>query len=506
MKKALFAFLPLLLTLCLFLTPHAALSSEMASCSVSVGQGDGLVTPGATVTVSIHISVLTGSVSEMGIQLAEVPGLNLTNVDVHSGWSLAVNSSSYLNIRGSASAGESVSLTLTLDFAPDAHGTYVYDVYNVVFIDEYGEPMGAGGGSATFEVHTQGTEWVVALAPTCIEEGRAEIQCVNCTYAYEQAPIPMTAHTPGTPEMTTLPTCLLEGELTTFCTYCHAVLDTQAVPATGHTPGGWNTVLAATCTLTGSLEQRCTVCNELLETQTIPATGHTPGSWHTVSSADCTHKGKQEKRCTVCNELLDTRSIAARGHTPGEWKVTLRQTTTQPGVESLLCSVCGEVLETRELPAASEPRTNSLAALPGESMEEAAPELAQKWPTYTPVDLKKPQVLTFPLVAEGGYVVGTVTVTVDDKGTMTITCALTAKGASIKAGALAFLPTDRDLEELALDELTETALDPTQSFTYSASLADIPQKDGLAMLCLQFVIDFDVYAEGVQEYQPEQEV
>jgi hypothetical protein len=546
MKKASFALISLFISLCLFCTPHAALATEMASCSVSVGQSDSLVAPGDTVTVSINVGVITGSVSEIGIQLAEVPGLTLTSVNASGGWWLAVNSPSYLNVRGGpATAGSNISLTLTLDFAPDAHGTYLYDVYNVLFTDEYGEPMGAGGGSANFEVHTRGTEWVIGQPPTCIEEGKLVIKCDDCLYIYEQTPIPMVPHVPGIPMITTMPTCLLDGVKTTYCVNCSTVLSTEAVPATGHTPGDWQTVTAPTCTENGLnekrcttcsalldsqviaaightpgewqtvtapsctdnglKEQRCTTCSTLLDSQVIAAIGHTPGSWQTVTAPTCTQKGKQEKHCTVCNALLDTNTLSAKGHTPGEWLVTLRQTTDKPGLESLLCNVCGKTLDNRELPATSEPRTDSLATLPGETMADEAPLLSAKWPTYTSIDLSKPQVLEFPIVTEGGYVVGTVTVTVDENGMVTITYTLTAKGAAIKAGAIAFLPTDRDWKELTPEELAETQIDPAAAFSYTAPLDTIPQRDGFAMLCLNFMVDYDVYAEGVKEYLPEAE-
>jgi hypothetical protein len=583
MKKACLALITLLIALCLYFAPQTALA---ATCSASVGQSASPVAPGATVTVSISMSIESGTVSEIFFQPDEIPGLSFVSASVQSGWYFAVNSPSYMNVRGgSATAGSSVSITLTYSFDPNAHGTYVYNIYSVQFIDEYGEPMGTGGGSATFEVHTKGTEWVIGQSPTCAEEGKLVIKCNDCPYIYEQKPISMIAHVPGTPMITTMPTCLLDGEETTYCVNCSTVLETKAVSATGHTPGEWQTVTTPTCTVNGLNEKRCSICNVLLDSQAIAATGHTSGDWQTVTAPTCmvsglnekrcttcnvlldsqaiaatghtpgvwqtataptctesglneqrcttcsalldsqivaaaghtlggwqtvtaptcTQKGKQEKHCTVCSALLDTNTLAAKGHTPGEWLVTLRQTTDTPGMESQLCDVCGKTLDTRELPATSEPRTDSLATLPGETMADEAPLLSEKWPTYTSIDLSKPQILEFPIVTEGGYVVGTVTVTIDGNGMVTITYVLTAKGASIKAGAMAFLPTDRDWKVLTPEELTETPIDPAAAFSYTAPLDTIPQKDGFAMLCLNFVVDYDVYAEGVKEYLPEAE-
>jgi hypothetical protein len=317
--------------------------------------------------------------------------------------------------------------------------------------------------------------------------------------------IPATGHTAGDWQVAALPTCTENGLNEKHCITCNALLDSQTIAATGHTAGEWQTVTAPTCLDNGLKEQRCTICNALLDSQTISATGHVPGDWQTVTRPTCTHKGKQEQHCTVCSALLDTKTLAAKGHTPGEWAVTLRQTTNTPGLESLLCDVCGIILDTRELPAMSEPHTDSPAGLPGEATADEAPLLSEKWPTYTSVDLSKPQILEFPIVTEGGYVVGTVTVTVDEDGMLTITYTLTAKGAAIKAGALAFLPTDRDWKELTPEELAETTIDPAVAFSYTAPLDTIPQKDGFATLCLNFVVDYDVYAEGVKEYLPEAE-
>ena len=393
--------------------------------------------------------------------------------------------------------------------------------------------------------HVTGEDWIVVVEPTCWYEGLEEKHCIYCEFPMEQRLIsrlshtpepdvvcppgctypgftdyycsicyeylynespPATGHTPGEWRPFTPPSCTQEGWELNHCSVCDIVLDARQTAVLPHVPGSWQTVTAPTCTAEGTKQKHCTTCNTLLETQSITATGHTAGAWQTVTGPTCTKKGKQEKYCTVCSALLNSRTVKAAGHTSGEWVVTLRQTTEKPGLESKLCTNCDETLDTRKLPARSEPRIDSSASLPGESLVDTAPKLSEKYPTVTPVDLTKPQVLSFPLVAQGGYVVGTVTVTVDDKGQLTIAYALTAKGAVLKAGGLAFLPTEWDLTELLPEDVAETAVDPTQMLTYTASPADIPQKDGLAMLCLHFVVDFDVYAEGVQEYRPEMEV
>ncbi len=359
--------------------------------------------------------------------------------------------------------------------------------------------------SITATGHTAGAWQTVTLA-TCTQEGTQEKHCTDCDALLETQSIAATGHTAGAWQTVTAPTCTAEGTKENHCTTCNTLLETQPIAATGHTAGAWQTVTAPTCTAEGTKQKHCTTCNTLLETQSITATGHTAGAWQTVTDPTCTKKGKQEKHCTVCSALLNSRTVKATGHTSGEWVVTLRQTTEKPGLESKLCTGCGETLNTRKLPARSEPRIDSPASLPGESLEDTAPKLSEKYPTVTPVDLTKPQVLSFPLVAQGGYVVGTVTLTVDDKGQLTIAYTLAAKGAVLKAGGLAFLPTDRDLTELLPEDVAETTIDPAQMFTYTAPPAGIPQKDGLAMLCLHFVVDFDVYAEGVQEYRPEMEV
>ncbi len=79
--------------------------------------------------------------------------------------------------------------------------------------------------------------------------------------------------------------------------------------------------------------------------------------------------------------------------------------------------------------------------------------------------------------------VGTVTVTVSETG-VTVSYILTAKGASLKAGALAFLPAGDDLIGLAPEDVQETAIDPNAAFSYALSLDLIPQSGGVALLTL----------------------
>jgi len=390
--------------------------------------------------------------------------------------------------------------------------------------------------------HTPG-DWQTVTAPSCTGEGEEEKHCTVCDEVLDGQIIAPLGHTPGTYIITLAPTCTTVGSKEQYCTVCHVLTDTQSIPAPGHTPGDWQTVTAPTCIEAGSKAQYCTDCNALLDKQTIPAQGHTAGDWRTVTAPTCTTAGSQEQICTVCNALLDKLAIPALGHTagdwvtfphqdpcrypsvkqvrctqcsfllrsiditddlghrPGKWEVEKRQTINTPGKMILRCTRCPVILQTSVLPAQSNPVMDRRTSIPGKPTTDIAPMLAEIYSAIATISLVV-QEYSFPLVTQDGIVVGNVTVRMDDRGSVAVYYELIAKGAIIKAGSFAFLPQDGELSDLAPEDIHETAIDPAATLIYTAPLSDIPQQNGIALMVLNFLLDYDLFAEGVTEYMP----
>lgn len=157
-------------------------------------------------------------------------------------------------------------------------------------------------------------KWTVVKAPTCSEDGLAEVRCENCGIQMvdPEGEIEYTRVLPATGKhdfgetwtQTKAPTCDEEGEETGTCA-C-GFEKTRKIDALGHKWAEEYTVdTAATCTKKGSESIKCTVCgdkNEDSVRETALAAHTADDSWKTVEgkAATCYAEGEKAGKCAVC--------------------------------------------------------------------------------------------------------------------------------------------------------------------------------------------------------------
>lgn len=169
--------------------------------------------------------------------------------------------------------------------------------------------------AATVKVDDDTTElkWTVVKAPTCSEDGFAEVRCENCGIQMvdPEGKIEYTRVLPATGKHdfkdyteTKAATCEDDGEKTGTCA-CGAT-DVVEIPALGHKWAEEYTVdTPATCTKKGSESKKCTVCGDKNEdsVREIALAEHTAdASWTTVTGkeATCYAEGEKTGTCAVC--------------------------------------------------------------------------------------------------------------------------------------------------------------------------------------------------------------
>ncbi len=228
---------------------------------------------------------------------------------------------------------------------------------------------------------------------------------------------------------------------------------------------------------------------------------HEPGPWTIVSDATCTTPGTKTTNCTYCmvemtEEIPATGGVlSTTGHTAGEWIVTTAPTNKTAGTQVLNCTQCGVSLETKTVPILREIWPSNTACSLGLRFRDEAPSLTGKWYMYTPVDLSQAGVQTFPLIASNAYIIGSVSVTVED-GAATAAYTLHTKKIKVKEEFLTFFPDLASVKDVEPEKWTE----PRFAFGKPVLLEEQLHGAASTLMFLRLVIDYDIYADGVVRY------
>lgn len=166
-------------------------------------------------------------------------------------------------------------------------------------------------------------KWTVVKAPTCSEDGFAEVRCANCGIQMVDP----------------------EGEIEY----------TRVLPATGKHDFGetWTVTKAATCEEEG--EETGTCACGYTKTRKIDALGHDiEGVDFTVDTeATCKDNGSKSKHCKRCDKKLEVTVITEKG--PHKLKEGATETTKatchNTGLYTGECTVCGDKVATVVIPA-----------------------------------------------------------------------------------------------------------------------------------------------------------
>ncbi len=240
--------------------------------------------------------------------------------------------------------------------------------------------------------------------------------------------------------------------------------------------------------------------SKLLECCEIPVV-HDPGPWTVIEAPTCTTPGLKTTRCTYCDVEMKEEMpaldgvLSESGHVAGDWVETVAATNKTTGMQEKYCTLCGKTLETKTTPILSEIWPNNTACSLGPRFRDEDPALTDKWYMYTPVDLTQDGVKTYPLIASNVYIIGSVSVTVED-GNATVAYTLATKKIKVKEEFLTFLPGLEGLDTVEPEEMADRGFKLNEPFPVNEKLKDA----GGTLMFLRLVIDYDIYADGVKRY------
>lgn len=182
--------------------------------------------------------------------------------------------------------------------------------------------------AATVKVDEDTTElkWTIVKAPTCSEDGFAEVRCENCGIQMvdPEGKIEYTRELPATGKhdfgetwtVTKAATCEEEGEETGTCACGYT--ETRKIDALGHDikDVDFTVDTEATCKDNGSKSKHCKRCDKKLEVTVITEKGPhklKEGATETTK-ATCHNTGLYTGECTVCGDKAATVVIPALDH------------------------------------------------------------------------------------------------------------------------------------------------------------------------------------------------
>lgn len=294
-------------------------------------------------------------------------------------------------------------------------------------------------------------------------------------------------HTYGTPAIIP-PLCEEQGYSVSTCTACGSENRTNYVPATGHDWGAWIHDGATS----GAASAHKRVCAN--------DSNHTESKLCLFSpkviAPTCTKAGYTRNTCGVCKYSYKSASVAALGHDPGEWKIIIPATGYKEGVQARYCTRCGIELDREATPKLNGMRYGNTACALGQRFRDTDPALTDKWYMFTPVDLSAEGVQSFPLIAANMHYIGDVQVTVQG-GSANIGYTLNSGKIKVKEEFLTFFSGLDAVTTVLPEEMPE----PGVTMRVDIPVKDILGESAKGLLYLRLVIDYDIYANGIQRYR-----
>lgn len=205
------------------------------------------------------------------------------------------------------------------------------------------------------KTHSDVSDWIITVDPTCDNAGAKEKQCSACGYVIETGIVDAIGHNYDNGVVTTKPTCEADGVVTYTCQNkgCDSKY-TVDIPATGHNYDNGTVTLEPTCETDGKKIFRCQNdgCYSYYEI-ILPATGHNMDDGTVKTEATCEADGVKIYKCKdeTCGYTVKE-AIPALGHKYNAGEITLAPLCEVNGVKTYTCTRtdCGSVY-TETIPA-----------------------------------------------------------------------------------------------------------------------------------------------------------
>ena len=302
--------------------------------------------------------------------------------------------------------------------------------------------------------------WKVTKAATCTEKGTETRICKRDSSHVETREIPALGHNWGPWTRTKEPACEVPGTDTRVCANDPTHRETREVPAIGHKWDSGKVTREPDCTYPGVRTYTCQNDPTHTKTESIPVvpTAHKWDNGKITKAPNCAQPGVKTYTCQINPEHTRTESIPIdpNAHDWDNGKITKPATCDEPGVKTYTCKNDPSHTKTETIPATghnwdkgtvvkkptlteegekvyvcqNDPTHTKTEKLPVITMSnntvcafgprlrdrdaDLYPYTTDQWYMFTPFDASKDGRQTYELVASNMYIVGTLTIDIQN--------------------------------------------------------------------------------------------
>ena len=264
-------------------------------------------------------------------------------------------------------------------------------------------------------------DWIVDKAPTCTAAGERHRICSNNVHHTEKDYPAALNHALGDWYVTKAATCEGTGTRRRDCSRC-TYYEEEPINPLDH---DWGSVVTtpATCMAPATTTRTCKRDSSHKEVTTSGTTdmvnGHVWGNWKVTSKATCMTPAKETRVCSLNSAHTEVREVGSvdmtNGHQWDEGTYITKPTTTSGGEIKYVCQLNSAHTKTVKVGPLARGGNNTICAF-GPRLRDTNlyPYNTDDWYMFTPFDASQNGVQTFELIASNKYIVGTVTLTIQD--------------------------------------------------------------------------------------------
>jgi len=265
--------------------------------------------------------------------------------------------------------------------------------------------------------------WTSTKAPTCEAAGEDVRICANDNTHRETRTVPATGHKWDGGKVTREPDCTNPGVRTYTCQNDPAHTRTESIPVvpSAHKWDGGKITKAPNCAQPGERTYTCTINPAHTRTESIPIdpNAHNWDNGTVTKAPTCEAPGTRTYVCRNDASHTKTETIPATGHKWDKGVITKQPTLTEEGEKLYTCQ--NDPSHTRIEKLGVLVMNNNTVCAFGPRLRDVNlyPYNTDVWYMFTPFDASKEGRQTFELVASNMYIVGTLTIDIQN-GAMTV--------------------------------------------------------------------------------------
>lgn len=181
----------------------------------------------------------------------------------------------------------------------------------------------------------------VAEHPTCTENGREDVLCLQCDTVLKNHEMQALGHSFGEYEIVTMPTAAGNGVKVHTCTECG--MEEEEDYVCPHEMESTFIVRDPSCAEEGRAVTICEICDAVTDSFTLDKLQHENTYASVIREATCSCEGLKQILCEDCGAVVEEHVLEPVECSYGDWFCSKYATPFEDGEMSRQCSGCGMI-------------------------------------------------------------------------------------------------------------------------------------------------------------------